>query len=70
MAGVGLRSEEPVLPRLWQRSNLVRLGAVLITVLAATCLGCFCWQAPVFRVGQTYRYEVRARVYFEVVDRR
>ncbi len=62
------RSEEPVLPRLWLRGNLVRLGAVLLTVLSATCMACFCWPTPGFRVGQMFRYELRSRVYFEVVN--
>jgi putative nucleotidyltransferase with HDIG domain len=62
------RSEDPVLPRLWQRSTLFRLGTVLLTVLAATCLACFCWPAQTFRVGQICKYEIRSRVYFEVVN--
>lgn len=57
-----------MLPYLWQRSNLVRIGTVLGTVLAATCLACFCWPTPTFRVGQITRYELRARVYFEQVN--
>jgi putative nucleotidyltransferase with HDIG domain len=62
------RSEEPVLPLVWRRSALLRLGAVLITALGATYLA-FCWGPPQsYRAGEICTHDLRARVYFEVVD--
>jgi putative nucleotidyltransferase with HDIG domain len=62
------RSEEPLLLRLRHKPALLRLGVVFGTALLATLLafrfgGVFC-----YRVGQTPLNEVRARVYFEVVN--
>jgi putative nucleotidyltransferase with HDIG domain len=62
------RSDEPVLPYLLQRAVLLRLGAVLLTVLGATYLA-NSWGGPLsFRVGEVRSYDLRSRVYFEVVD--
>ncbi len=62
------RGDAPVLPQLWDRSVLLRLGAVLITTLTAT-LAAYNWgPTQSFRVGQVLKYDLRARVYFEVVD--
>jgi cyclic-di-AMP phosphodiesterase PgpH len=62
------RCEESVLPHLWQRSSLVRLGAVLLTTLLATGMA-YCWGSrDPFREGQVFRYEIRSRVYFETVN--
>jgi putative nucleotidyltransferase with HDIG domain len=62
------RSEEPVLPRLWQRPVLRRLGAVLAAALLAAALAFLWGQTPTFRIGQVTGYDLRSRVYFEVVD--
>src|SRR5690349_10086770 len=62
------RSDEPVLPHLWQRTVLLRLGAVLVTALSATSLA-YNWGPPQsFRVGEICPHDLRARVYFEVVN--
>src|SRR5436305_10776663 len=62
------RSDEPVLPHLWQRSVLLRLGAVLVTALSATSLA-YNWGPPQsFRVHEICPHDLRARVYFEVVN--
>src|ERR1700730_4303354 len=62
------RSEEPVLPRLWQRSVLLRLGAVLVTALTATFLAYYWGPAQSFRVGEICMHDLRARVYFEITN--
>src|SRR5438105_1056914 len=62
------RSDEPVLPYLRQRSVLLRLGAVLITALSAAFLA-YHWGPPQsFRVGEICAHDLRARVYFEVLN--
>jgi putative nucleotidyltransferase with HDIG domain len=62
------RSDEPVLPHLWRRAVLLRLGAVLFTVLGVTALA-YNWGGPQsFRVGETRPFDLRARVYFDVID--
>ena len=38
------------------------LGAVLLTTLLAACLAYFWGSSNPFRVGQTFRYEIRSRV--------
>src|SRR5262245_47422811 len=62
------RSEEPVLPRLWQRPVLLRLGAVLLTALTVTVLAYHFGPTESFRVGQSVPHDLRARVYFELPD--
>src|SRR5262249_31929766 len=62
------RSEEPVLPLLWQKPVQLRLACVLLTIVAATLIS-YSWGPTLsFRVGQTSPHDLRARVYFEVVD--
>ncbi|HEV3256743.1 MAG TPA: HDIG domain-containing protein, partial [Gemmataceae bacterium] len=62
------RSEEAVLPRLWQGTVLLRLAPVLATALAVTYLAY--WGGPPlsYRVGEIYPRDLRVRVYFEVID--
>jgi putative nucleotidyltransferase with HDIG domain len=60
------RSEEPVLPRLWQRPVLLRLGAVLVTALTVTLMAYVWGPTHSWRVGEAAPHELRARVYFEV----
>jgi putative nucleotidyltransferase with HDIG domain len=62
------RSEEPVLPQLWRRSILLRLGAVLVTALSATFLAYHFGPPQSFRVGEVCPHDLRARVYFEQVN--
>ncbi len=62
------RSDEPVLPQMWDRSVLLRLGAVLVTALTVT-LAAYHWgPTQSYRVGMVCKHDLRARVYFEVVD--
>jgi putative nucleotidyltransferase with HDIG domain len=63
------RSDEPVLPRLWQRPVMLRLAAVLATALTATFLAYFWGAGQSYRVGQIPNHDLRARVYFEVPNR-
>lgn len=53
---------------LWHRPVMVRLGIVLIVALTVTLLA-YRW-APTysFRIGQISPHDVRARIYFEVID--
>ena len=60
------RSDEPVLPRLWRRPALLRLGAVLAVAVTATLLAHRWAPPPRFRVGQCPQHDLRARVHFEV----
>lgn len=62
------RCDDAVLPQVWQRSVLFRLGAVLLTALAAALLAYVWGPTQSFRVGQVSTHDLRARVYFEVVD--
>ncbi len=62
------RSDEPVLPYLIQRAVLLRLGAVLTAVLGATYLAHDWGGLMSFRVGEVRPHDLRARVFFEVVD--
>ncbi|HWG46165.1 MAG TPA: HDIG domain-containing protein [Gemmataceae bacterium] len=62
------RSDDPVLPQLFCRAVLLRLGAVLLTVLGATYLAHDWGGLMSYRVGEVRPYDLRARVYFEVVD--
>ena len=57
-----------MLPRLWRRAALVRLGIVLITVLGATALGYYFGPTQSFRTGEVFGYELRGRVEFAVVN--
>jgi putative nucleotidyltransferase with HDIG domain len=60
------RCDDPVLPHLWQRPVLLRLGAVLLTVLSATFLAYHWGPSQRYRIGQRWSHELRARVYFEI----
>jgi putative nucleotidyltransferase with HDIG domain len=62
------RSEEPVLPRLWQPQVLLRLAAVLATMILATLLA-YGWGEPLpYRVGEVYPTDLRVRAAFEIVN--
>jgi putative nucleotidyltransferase with HDIG domain len=62
------RSDDPVLPHLFHRAVLLRLAAVLVTVLGATYLAIDWGGLMSYRVGEVRPYDIRARVYFEVID--
>jgi putative nucleotidyltransferase with HDIG domain len=62
------RHDEPVLPQLWQRSVLTRLGIVLATVIAVTTLAFFAGPPRPYRIGEVYPNDLRVRTYFEVVN--
>jgi putative nucleotidyltransferase with HDIG domain len=62
------RSDAPVLPHLWRRSVWLPLGAVLVTALGVTGMA-YLWGPPqAFRVGEVSPHDLRARVYFEIVN--
>jgi putative nucleotidyltransferase with HDIG domain len=62
------RTEDPVLPRLWQRPVLQRLAAVLAATTAVTLL-IFSWGPPfAYRVGEVYPSDLRVRVNFELIN--
>jgi cyclic-di-AMP phosphodiesterase PgpH len=62
------RSDEPILPNLWQRPVLLRLAVVWLTAVAVTALAWW-WGPPFpFRLGESYPYDLRVRVDFEVVN--
>jgi putative nucleotidyltransferase with HDIG domain len=62
------RSDEPVLAHLWGRDVLLRVGVVFFAVLAATCLAYNYGPPQSYRVGEKVQHELRARVYFEMVN--
>jgi putative nucleotidyltransferase with HDIG domain len=62
------RSDEPVLPRLWEKPVQQRLAAVLLTALAMTAVAYLWGQTQHYRTGQTTPHDIRARVYFEILD--
>jgi putative nucleotidyltransferase with HDIG domain len=62
------RRDEPVLAHLWRRAALLRVGAVLVTALAATYLAYNYGPPQTYRVGEKVMHELRARVYFEIVN--
>ncbi|MHB1425839.1 MAG: HD family phosphohydrolase [Gemmataceae bacterium] len=59
------RNEDPSLPNLFSRVVLLRLAAVLITVLGATYLAHTWGGLMTYRAGEVRPYDLRARVYFE-----
>jgi putative nucleotidyltransferase with HDIG domain len=62
------RSDGPALSQVWARSTWPRLGAVLVTALAATGLA-YHWGPPQpFRAGEKWSHDLRARVYFELTN--
>jgi putative nucleotidyltransferase with HDIG domain len=57
-----------LLSRLWRPHALFRFGVVVATAIAATLLACW-WGPPLpYRLGEVRRGDLRARVYFEVVN--
>jgi putative nucleotidyltransferase with HDIG domain len=62
------RCDEPVLSQLLSRPVLLRLAAVLVTALSATFLAYYWGPPQVYRIGESWPHDLRARVFFEVVD--
>jgi cyclic-di-AMP phosphodiesterase PgpH len=62
------RSDQLTLPEIWQGPIMLRLGAVFFTIVAAT-LFAFFWGPPMpYRAGEVCPNDLRARVFFEVVN--
>jgi putative nucleotidyltransferase with HDIG domain len=62
------RSDDLVWPHLLQRSVWLRLGAVLATALTVALMA-YTWGPPQsFRIGEIWPHDLRARVYFEIID--
>jgi putative nucleotidyltransferase with HDIG domain len=62
------RTDEAVLPRLWQRTVLLRLLPVLATALGVTYLA-YCGGPPLpYRVGEVCPRDLRVRVFFQLVN--
>src|SRR4051812_36004066 len=62
------RSDGPALSQVCSRNTLLRLGAVLVTALTATYLAYHGGPPQSFRVGEKCPHDLRARVYFELVN--
>src|SRR4051794_2051969 len=62
------RSDEPVLPQLARGPVLLRLATVLITALTVAFLAYTYGPPHSWRVGEICNHDLRARVYFEVLD--
>jgi putative nucleotidyltransferase with HDIG domain len=62
------RSDDPVLPNLWRRDVLLRLGAVLVSALIAASVAYTWGPAQCWRCGEISPHDLRARVYFELVN--
>jgi cyclic-di-AMP phosphodiesterase PgpH len=63
------RSDEPVLARLRQLPVLLRLGLVLVTMVAVTALAYYWGPSLPYRVGEVYSNDLRVRAYFEIVQK-
>jgi putative nucleotidyltransferase with HDIG domain len=57
-----------MLPRLWRREVLFRLGAVFLTALTAALLAFYAAPVQSYRVGESCPHDLRARVTFEIVN--
>lgn len=62
------RSDEPVLPKLWQRPVLARLGVVLATVIVVSLMIYLWGPTPPYRAGEICASDLRVRASFEVVN--
>jgi putative nucleotidyltransferase with HDIG domain len=62
------RNDDLILTRLGRRGVLLRVAVVLVTALGATLLPYVGGPPLGFRVGEVYPQDLRARVYFEVVN--
>lgn len=62
------RQDEPLWRQLACRHTVLRLGLVLLTTLAVTLLA-YWWGLPMpYRLGESYPFDLRARVDFDVVN--
>src|SRR5258708_2523926 len=62
------RSDEPLLRRVGHRDVLLRLGVVCATTIAVTLLGVGWGPVFLYRAGQIYPYDIKARVDFQIVN--
>src|SRR5579871_5509169 len=62
------RNDDPSLPNMFWRAVLLRLMAVLASVLGATCLAHNWGGLMTYRAGEVRPYDLRARVLFSIVD--
>jgi putative nucleotidyltransferase with HDIG domain len=62
------QSEEPVMQGLCSRPVLLRLAVVVLTVITMTGLASWAGMPVPYRINQICPQDVRARVYFEVID--
>jgi putative nucleotidyltransferase with HDIG domain len=62
------RSDHPVFAHLLERDALLRTGAILFTALSAAFLAYHYGPPQNFRLGEKTQHELRARVYFEMVN--
>jgi putative nucleotidyltransferase with HDIG domain len=63
------RSDEPVLIKLWRKAVLLRLAAVLGTMILVTFIAYWINPPLPYRMGEICPTDVRVRTYFEVVNR-
>src|SRR5260370_16793460 len=62
------RSDELLVPPLWNLPALLRVATVLMTMFAATFLA-YRWGPPMpYRMGEVYSNDLRVRAYFEVIN--
>jgi putative nucleotidyltransferase with HDIG domain len=62
------RSDELLVPPLWNLPALLRVATVLTTMFAATFLA-YRWGPPMpYRMGEVYANDLRVRAYFEVIN--
>jgi putative nucleotidyltransferase with HDIG domain len=62
------RIEAPMLPQMWCRAVIVRLGMVLVTAAVVTVM-VYAWGPPLpYRIGEVYPSDLRVRVNFEIVN--
>jgi cyclic-di-AMP phosphodiesterase PgpH len=62
------RGQESMLPLLWHKAVLLRLAVVWLTAIALTALA-YAWGPPFpYRLGESYPFDLRVRVDFEIVN--
>src|SRR5271165_3174530 len=62
------RGDEPLLFQVRHRNVVLRLAAVLLTALTAALLAFYFGPVQSYRVGEICSYDLRARVFFKVVN--
>src|SRR2546423_1480464 len=64
----GAQGEDSLLARLKDRAVRLGLLTVAVTTLAATLIAFFWGQPPPYRAGEVCQYDLRARVYFDLLN--